>query len=117
MDLDTFEQYDILEDKWYQMEQKLPNSAFSMSAVVVQKRYIFSFGQSSYTKKKATQCENIWKLDTWNMAQGWTDYEIKSKLDGVGCQYGFYPLRQNNESCELVVFGGIDNFYPYKVLN
>ncbi len=76
-------------------DANLPFKAFSMSLVVIKKRFIYAIGFASYEITKKVNYEDLLILDTWNTELGWRHYNIKSELNGIGCQYGVFPLDEN----------------------
>lgn len=111
----------MLHDAWENLETcNYKAQIFAQSYIAIKKRYIYQFGYSlpyvmQHQKDIALKkdSEIIFKLDTFNLKQGWSCVRIKTPFES-GCQYGILPLSdiqdyKGNDKSTLIFFGGLNN--------
>lgn len=109
---DRVDRFDVLRNTWDILEKcKLPNKMESHNFISVRNRFICSFGNNGGHLNHVTNIELVFRLDTFNLDQGWKEIMLNSTFARMGCQYGFLPISESRgwkDTTSFVIFGGLD---------
>ena len=88
---------------------RMPEKLNQMTFIPVRQRFIYSIANQSIEEQRFPGMEVIFRIDTYNLKQGWACTAVKCSYDDQGCQYGYLPLADYRgwpDESSFLVFGG-----------
>ena len=83
---DSLERFDNLKNCWEKLDYcKLPYKIQSHNFLALRNRFIYSIGNEIKVDNYKSQIEVVLRLDTFNLAKGWTESSIFTPYTDRGC--------------------------------